>query len=725
MMSEVSSATRLVSASSRSRCRLGIDVGGTFVDFALCDAAGEMAVHKVPADPADLAGSIMRGLADLAEQRGVDVGTFLGCLDLVVHGTTVATNAVLTGAGSRTALLTTKGTRDALEMRRGVKEEPLDNKYEAPPPLAPRYLRLPVDERVDWSGNILEELDAGSLDAALKTLKAHEVEAVAVCLMHAYANEAHERQVAARLREALPDVYLTVSSELLPRLGYYNRVSTTVLNSYVGPLLKAYLLSLAARLADAGFAGQLLVMNSAAGLMAPEEIIPRAAAALLSGPAAAPVAAQVYAAAPWASRHAGTRGDPGAGYAGAAGATRCAVIDMGGTSLDISLASGGEPLEVTEGRVGRYATALPMIDIRTIGAGGGSLAWIDAGGGLQVGPQSAGAAPGPACYGKGGARPTCTDVDLLLGYLDPGYFLGGRMELLREPAERAVRENLAGPLSISVEEAAVAAFEVVNAGVAAGIRDMIVDHGLDPEAMPMVVGGGAGPVHAAAVALELGIREVIVPRQSGVFCAVGMLFADLKHDLVRSYCAAGEQLDPERWRTLFAGMAEQGRRTLVSEGARPEEVKVRYSADLRYLRQIHELNLPVDESLAECLRIDELHARFDALHKGLFGHRLPEEPLELVNLRTRCVARRPRPELPRTRMAAGTPTPDGVRRAYSPGEMCFRQFAVYHGDSMDGGRRLEGPAIVELPQTTLVVPAVFAVSLDEAGSFVLMRGDDR
>ncbi len=681
---------------------IGIDVGGTFVDFALYDAAGEMAVHKVPAEPADLAGSIMGGIADLAAQRGTDAGTFLGGMDLLVHGTTVATNAVLTGTGCRTGLLTTKGTRDALEMRRGVKEEPLDNKYEAPPPLVPRYLRLPVDERVDWNGDVLAELDTDSLEAAVQALKNHDVEAVAVCLMHAYASDAHERRVAVRLREALPNVYITVSSELLPQVGYYSRVSTTVLNSYVGPLLKSYLMSLAARLAGAGFAGQLLIMNSAAGLMAPEEIVPRAAAALLSGPAAAPVAARVY--------------------AGAAGASDCAVIDMGGTSLDISLASGGEPREVTEGRVGRYATALPMIDIRTIGAGGGSIARIDAGGGLRVGPESAGASPGPACYGKGGTLPTCTDVDLLLGYLDPDYFLGGRMRLEPEPAERAVREHLAEPLAVSVEEAAVAAYEVINAGMAAGVRDMIVDHGLDPEAMPMVVGGGAGPVHAAAVAMELGMPKVIVPRQSGVFCAVGMLFADLKHDLVRSYYASGEQLDPERWRALFAAMAVEGRRTLVSEGARPDEVEVRCSADLRYLRQIHELNLPVDENLAECLDIDDLHARFDALHERHFGYGLPEEALEAVNLRVRCVARRPRPELPRIGTnEAVTPAPHGTRRAYSPGEMSFREFTVYRGDSMGAGRRLQGPAIVELAQTTLVVPAVFDVLVDEAGSFVLSR----
>ena len=679
---------------------MGVDIGGTFVDFALWDSDGEMAVYKVPAEPADLAGSIMRGIAQLAEQRGADVGTFLGATSLLVHGTTIATNAVLTGRGCRTGLLTTRGTRDALEMRRGVKEEPLDNKYEPPAPMVPRYLRLPVDERVDWNGNVLEELDAGSLEAAVEALKFHEVEAVAVCLMHAYANGAHERRVAERLRAALPEAYLTVSSELLPQSGYYSRVSTAVLNSYVGPLLESYLLSLSAAFAEAGFAGQLLIMNSAAGLMSPREIIPRAAAALLSGPAAAPVAARVY--------------------AGAAGASDCAVIDMGGTSLDISLASDGEPREVTEGRVGRYATALPMIDIRTLGAGGGSIARVDAGGGLQVGPQSAGAAPGPACYGKGGTLPTCTDVDLLLGYLDPGYFLGGRMPLLREPAERAVREHLAEPLGISVEEAAVAAFEVINAGMAAGIRDMIVDHGLDPEAMPMVVGGGAGPVHAAAVAVDLGMREVIVPRQSGVFCAVGMLFADLKHDLVRSYRAAGEQLDPERWRALFTAMADEGRRTLVSEGARPEEVEVRYSADLRYLRQIHELNMPMDESLANCPEMDTLHARFDALHERLFGYGLPEEVLEVVNLRVRCLARTPRPELPRARVAGtAPPSPDGARRAYSPGEMSFRDFAVYRGEILDGGCRFQGPAIVELPQTTLVVPSMFGLRVDEVGSFVL------
>ena len=458
--------------------RMGVDIGGTFVDFALWDSDGEMAVYKVPAEPGDLAGSIMRGIAQLAEQRGADVGTFLRATTLLVHGTTVATNAVLTGRGSRTALLTTRGTRDALEMRRGVKEEPLDNKYEPPAPMVPRYLRLPVDERVDWNGNVLEELDAGSLEAAVKALKFHEVEAVAVCLMHAYANGAHERRVAERLRAALPEAYLTVSSELLPQSGYYSRVSTAVLNSYVGPLLESYLLSLSAAFARSGFRGT----------TAHHELRGRTDVA---------------------------GGDHSAGGSGAV------VGSGGGAGGRAGLRRRSRSVRLRGHRHGRHESGhLPGVGRRTQGGYRGPGRALRHGvaddrhpharrrrrqhrpcrrgrGAFRWARRAPGRRPGPACYGKGGTLPTCTDVDLLLGYLDPRYFLGGRMPLLREPAERAVREHLAGPLGISVEEAAVAAFEVINAGMAAGIRDMIVDHGLDPEAMPMVVGGGAGPVHAA------------------------------------------------------------------------------------------------------------------------------------------------------------------------------------------------------------------------------------
>ena len=532
---------------------MGVDIGGTFVDFALWDGGREIAVHKVPAEAGGLAGSIMRGIAELAERRGADVRTFLGATALLVHGTTVATNAVLTGSGSRTGLLTTSGTRDALEMRRGVKEEPLDNKYVAAPPLVPRYLRLPVDERVDWNGNVLEALDRGWLEAAVDALKSDEVEAIAVCLMHAYANDAYERRVAERLRAGgLPEAYLTVSSEL----GYYSRVSTAVLNSYVGPLLESYLSTLSAALAEAGFAGQLLIMNSAAGLMAPVEIIPRAAAALLSGPAAAPVTARVY--------------------AGAAGAPHCAVIDMGGTSLDISLASDGEPREVTEGRIGRYATALPMIDIRTIGCRRRQHRSHRRRRRPPGRPPERGGRAGTGLLRQGrhashlhGRRPACWAILMPATSSAGGYgsFASRRSGAVRGAPGRAARN-------------------IRRRGGGGRLRGRERRHGLghprhDRVARPRSrgqcpwwCGGGAGPVHAAAVAMELGVREVIVPRQSGVFCAVGMLFADLKHDLVRSYCASGEQLDRE---CLRAPLRRHGR-------GRPRHAGVGRSAPRRRWR---------------------------------------------------------------------------------------------------------------------------------------------
>lgn len=676
---------------------LGIDVGGTFVDFALAEPGGGLVNHKVLADPRDLAGSVLQGLAALGGQSRDEL---LRELPLIVHGTTVATNAVLTHGGNRVGLLTTAGTRDVLEMRRGIKEEVLNNKYQGPPPLIPRHLRLPVVGRLDSAGEVLTPWEPASVDRALDTLAAQQVEAVAICFMHAYANDAHERAVAERVHARLPGAYVTLSSELLPQLGYYQRVSTTVLNSYVGPLLSSYLRALAERLWAAGFGGGLLIVNSTGGVMAPEEIARRAAAALVSGPAAGPIAGRLYA----------EQQD----------SAHCAVIDMGGTSLDMSLVWDGEPLVTAEGTIGRYALALPMIDIRTIGAGGGSIGWLDDGGVLHVGPQSAGAAPGPACYGRGGTLPTCTDANMLLGYVAPESFLGGQMRLERDAAERAVRDHLATPLGLSTDQAAVAMFEVIGASMATGIRDMIVDRGLDPRALPLVVGGGAGPVHAGVLAAELGIARVIVPRESAVFCATGMLFADLKYDLVQSYCVPLPRLDGDRWRALYAGMASKGQAALVDQGAPPAGLVMRYAADLRYTRQLHELTVPLSAADVAAADVDELHTLFDALHERLFGHCLPDHPLELVNVRATVVGRRPRPALPRLETRArSAAAPRGCRRAYVPSRGTFEAVAVYGGEDVGPGHRLDGPALVELPQTTIVVPAEFQLDRDEYGTFVL------
>jgi N-methylhydantoinase A len=679
---------------------LGIDVGGTFVDFALTMPPGGLVTHKVLADPHDLANSVMGGLVELASLKHQTLPELLGELRLIVHGTTVATNAVLTQSGNRTGLLTTVGTRDALEMRRAIKEEPLDNKYQGPPPLVPRYLRLPVQERVDSAGQELMPVDLQSVEQALQTLAAHQVEAVAICFMYAYANDAHEQQVADLVRAALPEVYVTTSSALMPQLGYYARVSTTVLNSYVGPLLSSYLLTLSRRLEASGYRGTLLIMNSTGGVMSPEETSRRPAAALVSGPAAGPVAGRLYA------EHRGV--------------TSCVVADMGGTSFDVSLVWGGEPLVTTEGSIGRYALALPILDIRSIGAGGGSIAWIDDGGLLYVGPQSAGASPGPACYGRGGDAPTCTDANVLLGYIDPDYFLGGRMRLDPAAAERAVRTSLADPLGLTTDEAAIAVFEVINTNMATGIRDMIVDHAVDPQDMLLVMGGGAGGIHAGSLAAELGIGEVVIPRESAVFCAGGMLFADLKHDLVRGYYVSAAVLDRERWRGIFDAMEQEGRARLQVEGAHPGAIEINYAADMRYARQLHEITVPLTQDQMARADLGELHGIFDRHHERLFGYCLLDHPLHVVSLRATCIGRLPKPELPRQpRARTGAPAPKGSRRAYVPGLQGFDRVPVYSGHDIQSGSMMMGPAIVELPQTTIFVPSACSLSGDEYGSFVL------
>jgi N-methylhydantoinase A len=677
---------------------LGIDVGGTFVDFALLTPTGDLVTHKTLADPRNLAGSVLAGLTELAVVGGLSRDELLRHLRLIVHGTTVATNAVLTHTGTRTGLLTTAGTRDALEMRRGLKEEVLNNKYQGPPPLVPRFLRLPVVERIDAAGRKLTPLDPSSVRAALDTFAHEDVQAIAICTMHAYANDAHERAIADLAREALPGVYVTISSALLPQLGYYQRVSTTVLNSYVGPLLSSYILALADALRAAGFGGTLLITTSAGGVMSPEEISRRAAAALLSGPAAGPSAGRRY----------------------AQQRANCAVIDMGGTSLDMSLIGGGEPLTTTESTLGGYTLALPMVDIRTIGSGGGSIAWLDDAGLLRVGPKSAGALPGPAAYGRGGTHPTCTDADVVLGYIAPSRFLGGRMPLDRSAAEAAIQREIGDPLHLGVEEAAIAIFEVINADMATGIRDMIVDHGMDPRTLPLVVGGGAGPVHAGALAAELGMAQVIVPRVSGVFCATGMLFTDLKYDFVQSYYTSLDRLDVERWRVLFDDMERRGRAALRDGNLRDVRVDVTYAADLRYARQLHELTIPLNRDEISGVDPGRLHARFDRQHERSFGYALPDHPLELVNLRVTCIGRLPKPAFPPVEAdAGGAPTPAGRRLAYVPRRQVFEQVPVYAGDRCGPGHTIDGPAIVELPETTLVVPSEFRVTCDRYGTFVL------
>jgi N-methylhydantoinase A len=676
--------------------KVGIDVGGTFTDFLATASDGAMQVAKVLTTPEDPAIGLLDGLRVLAGERGMTLGEFAGKVRTIVHGTTVTTNVVLTGTGARTGLLTTEGVRDALEMRRGVREEQYDNRFTNVTPLVPRHLRRPVRGRLDYAGTEVEPLRPEDVEAALDLFAAERVEAVAICFMNSFANPDHERRAAEIVRERLPGAYLSVSTEVLPSIRFYPRVSTAVLNAYVGPVLKRYLDSLIRRLREIGFGGVLLVMQSNGGVVSPESARDKAAVTLLSGPAAGPNAGLVF--------------------VGAHGLDHCITVDMGGTSFDAALVRDGSPLLVTEGQVNRNALALPMLDIVTIGAGGGSIGRIDEGGLLRVGPASAGAAPGPACYGRGGTEPTVTDADLVLGRLDPAWFAGGRLRLDLDAARRAIGERVAGPLGMSVENAAAGMVRVVDANMAAGVREITIRRGYDPREFPMVVAGGAGPNHACAIAAELGLPLFLVPRESSIFCAAGMLMTDLKHDFVRSMVGRLADLPRDVLLGAVADLTERGRAVLRSENVPDDRIDVLPEVELRYVRQYHEVCLALHP-------LDDLPVRFHAEHLRLFGYSLEEEgtALELINLRVRAVGGMDRPRMTGEERAGPDPAAarKGARPVWLPETGDFSEVAVFDGHLLRHGNRIAGPALIEQRNTTLFIGARYDAIVDTIGSFVV------
>jgi N-methylhydantoinase A len=688
--------------------RLGIDVGGTFTDFLLMGGDGRTRVHKELSTPEDPSIAVMSGLRALAAAQAMQFERFAREIGIIVHGTTVTTNAVLTGRTARTGLITTQGFRDALEMRRGVREVMYDNRYHPPPPIVPRYLRLPVRERVDADGALLTPLEGAGLQAALEALRSENVEAVAICFMHAHANRVNEDAAARLVRQGLPGAYVSVSSEVLPQVRFYERTSTTVLNAGVGPILARYLGNLTRKLDEAKYRGTLLIMQSNGGVASPAAVSQLAAMTLLSGPAAAPAAGLACMA-------------PG-------GQRSFITVDMGGTSFDAALVRNGEPSVTTSGEVNRYALALPSMEINTIGAGGGSIAWIDDGGLLRMGPQSAGAAPGPACYGRGGAEPTCTDANLLLGFLSAQYFAGGRMKLDAKAAERAIRERIARPLRMDVVEAAHGMYQVINVNMASAIREISVQKGYDPREFPLLCAGGAGPVHGAAIAAELGIRRIVVPRDASIFCASGMLRTDLKRDYVRSLAQAlpqGREKSP-RIAALVGEMRKQARRTLDAEGIGAARQRLRYSLDLRYAGQYHEVNVAVSEALLKRSDWNGVRELFHAQHDRMYGYSLEEEAtaVELLNVRLTAigVTAKPAPERQPRRRASPAPALKGRREVYLRERAKFAAVPVYDGDRLGHGNRLAGPAIIESVNTTIVVPPGYRVDYDVQGNCLLAAG---
>lgn len=683
--------------------RIGIDVGGTFTDFLLTSEEGDSEIFKVLSTPEDPSIGLMNGLSEMAEAKDVSLQEFIKDVTTIVHGTTVTTNAVLTRRGAKTGLLTTKGLRDALEMRRGIREEQYNNRYTNVEPLVPRYLRYPVEERLDYKGAVLVKINKSDVHNAVRLFEKENVEAIAVCFMNSFANGTHEAEAAKIITEKMPGAYLTVSSEFLPSIRFYDRISTTVLNSYVGPILRSYLTSLIKKLTDTGFGGVLLIMQSNGGVVSPESAIKSAAVTLLSGPAAGPIA--------------------GTEYTSIQGYEDCITIDMGGTSFDAALIKDKTPLVTTEGEINRLRIALPMLGINTIGAGGGSIGWVDEGGLLRMGPQSAGSNPGPACYDLGGELPTCTDADLVLGYLDKDFFSGGKIPLNFDRAVRAIKEKIAEPLGVDVSEAAAGMYKVINVNMASGVREVSVKRGHDPREFPLVVAGGAGPVHACMIAQELEIPVMIIPKESSIFCAAGMLMSDLKHNFVRTYPTLLGEMDVAKFRALFHEMEKDATELLKSEHIPESAIRHLYSLDMRYVKQYHEVDVEITKETLEKGDVKSIGLSFHPEHNRLFGYSLEEEktPIELINLRLLSVGRTVKPRFKQEEYDKKDPEKalKKRRKVYLPLEERYEDVPVYDGHKLRYGNKVEGPALIEQVNTTTFVSPEFNVLCDRYGSYTM------
>ncbi len=692
---------------------VGVDVGGTFTDFVLAETGkGYKRQHKTSTVPSDPAEGILTGLREIADLEGMSVEEFFGSIELIVHGTTVATNAVLTGSGAATGLITTEGVRDILEMRRGIRsrEHLYDNKYSAPPPLVPRMHRLGVTERINVAGEVVTDLDETGLRDAVKTLVDGGVKALAVCFMHSYKNPVNEKRARKIVEEVAPDLFLSVSSEVLPQVRLYPRVSTTVMNAYLGPIVEQYMARIIARLADNGFAGTLMVMQSNGGITQPVNVAHLPATITMSGPAAGPVAAHEF-----VSRQ---------------GWEDCTVVDMGGTSFDASLVLRGEVQITREGEINRHVIALPTTHVQTIGSGGGSIAWIDPGGLLQVGPRSAGAVPGPVAYDQGGTEPTVTDANIVLGYLDPDYFLGGRKKLRADLSEEALKTMVADPLGIDVLEAAAGVYELVNQQMGAGTKNVSVERGFDPREFPMVVAGGAGPIHAGMIAHELDIPVVVIPRLSSVLCAAGMLVADLRHDFVRGFAGRLSEIDIHRAEALVNEMVAEGEALLADEGVALDDRQYIVSADVRYPGQHHEVtvNFEVgDIDAAHPEKITRIAELFHASHEQLYGFAQANEDVELMSLRVAAVGTSGGISFDSlVDSSIEHHGPKGTRSVYLHSTQQKAEVPVYEGSRLRISSKIEGPAIVEEPTTTIFVPEYFDIELDPSGSYLMVaKGYDR
>ena len=662
-----------------ARYRIGVDVGGTFTDVISVDGDGQVAFAKAASTPADQSAGVLEALSRLAETLGAPLSDLLHRTDSIVHGMTVATNALVERKGAKVGLLTTEGHRDVLEMREGLKPERYNLRLPREAPLVPRHLRFGVRERIRADGRIETPLDPDSLGKALRGLRRAAVESVAVCYLHSYRDDRHERVTRAAIEGELPGVYVSLSSEVLPRIKEYERTSTTVVNAYVGPLIDRYLAGLEQRLAAAGYAGPILIMQSHGGVAPIEETIRVAAGTVLSGPAG--------------------------GLAGArrvaelAAAPNLIPFDMGGTSSDVSLIVRGEAMLAVDKAIARERIALPSLDITTLGAGGGSIARVDGGGLLKVGPESAGADPGPACYGRGGRDATVTDASVVLGFLDPDNFLGGAARLDRDAAMDALT-RLGNALGTDPVRAAEGVHRVINTQMAEGIRVATVRRGVDPRRFAILGFGGAAGLQATELARIVHVERVILPRVASVLSAWGMLGTELRLEAIRSHVGDTGELDLEALRALYDELEDDGRARM--SGWTDGPVRSRRAAEMRYGEQVYEIDVSLDgvdfdsPAFAQTLK-----RAFEARHEELYTYFLADQDPVLINARVTTSGALPAPPVEPEAPAGQPPAPPAGTRAVWLGE--WMEAPVHDFDTLSGGQVVAGPAIIESDTTTVLL----------------------
>src|SRR3954468_21514820 len=675
-----------------SRYRVTVDTGGTFSDFVYLDEdTGAVSISKVPSTPDDPSRAILAGIEMLLAKgvRADDISYFC-------HGTTVGTNALLEGKGVKTGLLVTEGFRGIYpvgEQARPYGAPIFDVMYDKPPLLVPASLTGEVKERVDFRGNVLRSLDEAALRDTVRKLAVEKIESLAVCLLFSFLHPEHELRVREVVREEMPDCSISLSSDIMPQIREYHRLSTTVINAYLQPILAHYIAQLDRRLNEAGIATrQKYIMQSNGGMASFGTAARKAVTTVLSGPAGGVMA--------------------GAYACRMTGFDNIITFDMGGTSCDLALIKDREPFVASRGKIEGRDLAVPMMDINTVSAGGGTIARVDRFGMLQVGPESAGAMPGPACYGRGGERPTITDCNLVMGHLSEDNFLGGKMRLDAAAAWKAVESKIAQPLGMGVPEAAEGIVRIIDVKMEEAIKAISTVRGHDLRDFMLLAFGGAGPVHAGRMARDLGMAGMIVPLYPGVYSAIGLIMSDVKHDYIQSRMTPIDELSPDDVNAMFARLEAMAGEELHEDGFTTEAILIQRALDMRYAGQGYEITMPCDDVLGTGA-LETLRVQFDEQHRAMFGHSAPEQPVEIVSYRVRGVGRVPPVEMPKFKPTGAT-LADALRerrRVRFDGEDV--ECPVYQREKLDVGLAFQGPAILDQFDCTTVIYAGQTARVDE------------